>query len=275
MTRRAMANSSVDLYNNSYAKYGLEVYRQVRIDTYGEDLGQTSWATTEESNEIPVLLGLSAAASVLEIGFGSGRYALQIAERIPCSVTGIEVNANAVRTAQDMARSAAFGSRLQFMECDASRQLPFRSDTFDAAFANDVMCHIRERAHVLREIFRVLRPGARFLFSDALVIGGIISHEEIAARSSIGYYLFSPPGENERLLAEAGFQVLEARDTTVNAVAIATRWRDSRERWKNELISAEGEANFHGTQRFLDAVHTLTSEGRLRRFLYLAGKPAN
>ena len=36
--------------------YVSDTYRQVRIETYGEDFGQTSWVTTEESNEIPRLL---------------------------------------------------------------------------------------------------------------------------------------------------------------------------------------------------------------------------
>lgn len=37
--------TKVDLYDSSYANYELDVYRQVRIETYGEDLGQTSWVT--------------------------------------------------------------------------------------------------------------------------------------------------------------------------------------------------------------------------------------
>jgi hypothetical protein len=32
-------------------------------------------------------------------------------------------------------------------------------------------------------MFRVLKPGGRMLFSDALVIGGMVSHQEIATRS--------------------------------------------------------------------------------------------
>jgi len=44
----------------------------VRIETYGEDLGQTSWVTTEESGEIPRLLELKGDSSVLELGCGSG-----------------------------------------------------------------------------------------------------------------------------------------------------------------------------------------------------------
>jgi len=33
---------------------------------------------------------------------------------------------------------------------------------------------------------------------DTMVVTGILSHEELATRSSIGFYLFVPPGENER-----------------------------------------------------------------------------
>ena len=39
-----------DLYNNAYGNYASDPYRHVRIETYGQDFGQTSWVTTEESN---------------------------------------------------------------------------------------------------------------------------------------------------------------------------------------------------------------------------------
>ena len=43
--------ASVDLHNTLYGNYGTDVYRDVRIATYGEDFGQTSWVTTEESHD--------------------------------------------------------------------------------------------------------------------------------------------------------------------------------------------------------------------------------
>ena len=52
-----------DLYNNAYGNYASDPYRQVRIETYGQDFGQTSWVTTEESLEIPRLLDLDAVGS--------------------------------------------------------------------------------------------------------------------------------------------------------------------------------------------------------------------
>jgi SAM-dependent methyltransferase len=266
--------TNVNLYDNAYQNYAAEAYRCVRTETYGEDLGQTSWVTTEESNEIPRLLELTRASTVLEIGCGSGQYALKVAATVGCRLVGMDVNTNGVHNANELARANQLDSRVNFQQGDASQPLPFGDGTFEAAFANDVMCHVPGRANAVKQIQRVLKPGGLFLFSDALVIGGIVSHTEIATRSSIGFYLFSPPGENERLLSAAGFSVLAATDTTPNVAAIAKKWNDSREKWKAELIAAEGEENFQGVQRFLACVHTVSSEGRLRRYLYLARKYA-
>lgn len=264
----------VDLYDSAYSRYESDVYRQVRIATYGEDLGQTSWVTNEESAEIPRLLRLNPASSVLEIGCGSGRYALQIAKTVGCTVLGVDSNEPGIHNANSLARAANLSGRVIFRHCDASQKLPVADNTMDAAFANDVMCHIPGRQSVLREVFRILKPLGRFVFSDALVIGGIVSHQEIATRSSIGYYLFSPPGHNEELIRQAGFELLEARDTTAHAATIARRWRNARDERREALIAAEGAPNFDGIQRFLSCVQTLTEENRLLRNLYTAQKPA-
>ena len=111
------------------------------------------------------------------------------------------------------------------------------------------------------------------LFSDALVVGGLVSNEEIATRSSIGFYVYSPPGENERLIAQAGFGQIRVTDTTDSAARIAQRWHHAREKRKEELVAAEGDANFEGLQRFLSCVQRLTSDRRLLRYLYIASKP--
>ena len=126
---------------------------------------------------------------------------------------------------------------------------------------------------MLSEMFRILKAGGRMLFSDAMVVGGMLSHEEIATRSSIGFYVYSPPGENERLIARAGFRQISVTDTTDSAAQIAKQWYDAREKKKKELIAVEGNSNFGGLQRFLSCVHSLATERRLLRYLYSANKP--
>ena len=203
---------------------------------------------------------------------GSGGYALHLAEKLGCQIVGLDINEPGIRSAKELAQRGALASRARFEQCDVSTNLPFGDQTFDAAFSNDVLCHVPGRLDLLVEIFRVLKPSGRLLFSDALVIGGMVSAEEIAIRSSIGFYFYSPPGENERLLEQAGFSQVRTADTTENAARISKRWHDAREKWKAELVTAEGSPNFEGLQRFLSCAHTLTSERRLLRYLYFARK---
>jgi ubiquinone/menaquinone biosynthesis C-methylase UbiE len=184
--------------------------------------------TTAESNRIPQLLELRADSLVLEVGCGSGRYALHLAQIVGCKIIGLDINAHGIRNANQLASQAGLSSLARFDECDISRTLPFEDRTFDAVFSNDVLCHIPGRAAVFGEIRRVLKPGGRLLFSDALVVGGLLSFEEISTRSSLGYYVFSPPGESECLLGNAGFQVMSATDTSTQAAEIARRWYQAR-----------------------------------------------
>lgn len=264
---------TVDLYNSAYSNYLSPLYQRIRIETYGQDLGQTSWVTTQESREVPEMLRLNAGSSVLEIGCGSGVYALHLAETVGCSIVGLDVNEPGIDNANQLAQASELAARAHFQCCDASKSLPFNDKTFDAVFSNDALCHIPGRAKVLCEIFRVLKPGGRMLFSDALVVGGVISYEEIAVRSSIGYYAYSPPGENERLTEQAGFQNIRTIDTTENAASIAEKWRQARQQRADELVAHEGASNFAGLQAFLSCVHRLTAERRLLRYLYVAERP--
>jgi len=267
--------SPVDLYDSSYAGYSAEVYREVRQETYGLDLGQTSWMTAEEFHSFFPLLNLRTSSRVLEVGCGAGGCAVYLAQAVGAEVTGLDVNENGIRNAEELARSRGLTGRVHFMCLDASDKLPFADCSFDAVFANDAMCHIPHRLETLREWYRVLQPEGRMLFTDALVVTGLLSNHEMATRSSIGTYFFLPPGENERLIEQAGFCSLLTQDLTASATDLAQRWFEARARRSRELRRIEGEANYDGLQTFLACVHTVSRERRLSRFLYTAAKPAN
>jgi methylase of polypeptide subunit release factors len=110
----------VDLYNSSYGNYALTVYGEIRLETYGEDYGQTSWVTTAESHEIPKFLKLTNQSSVLEIGCGSGGYAVHLAKDIGCRIVGLDINAEGVRNANVLAEQAKVGARAGFQQFDVS-----------------------------------------------------------------------------------------------------------------------------------------------------------
>jgi SAM-dependent methyltransferase len=260
----------LDLYDNVYGDFASEAEHAVRREAYGEDLGQSSWLTAAEWLGFADLLAIGPGSEVLEVGSGSGGPAVYLAVERGCHVTGVDINEHGVRNARALAQSRGVADRTQFQAVDATGPLPFPVDRFDAIVSNDAMCHIAGRPAVLGDWHRLLKPGGRALFTDALVVTGPISHEEIAARSSIGYYLFVPPGSNETMLREAGFELLGVHDVTANAAEIASRWHDARARHRAALVAREGESNFEGLQRFLSCVHTVSVERRLSRFAYLA-----
>ena len=47
--------------------------------------------------------------------------------------------------------------------------LPFPPDTFDVVFSKEAILHIADKPALMAEVFRVLRPGGRFLASDWLL----------------------------------------------------------------------------------------------------------
>jgi hypothetical protein len=136
------------------------------------------------------------------------------------------------------------------------------------------MNHFPDRLAVFREWRRLLRVGHRALFTDPVVVTVPVTNDELATRSSIGLFLFVPPGTNERLIEEAGLRLVQQEDVTANAALVAGRWHDARSRHKDELLQVEGEERFEGLQHFFAAVHQLCSERRLSRIVYLVEKPA-
>jgi cyclopropane fatty-acyl-phospholipid synthase-like methyltransferase len=270
-----MSGNPVDLYNNVYGDFAGSAEAAVRQETYGEDIGQSSWMTAQEWLAFADRLGVTPAAHVLEVGSGSGGPAVYLALQRGCRVTGVDINEHGVRNSGLLAETRGVADRVRFRAADANQPLPFAERSFDAVVSNDAVCHLSRRLEVLRDWYRVLRPGGKALFTDAMVVTGVVSHDELAIRSSIGFYLFVPPGENERLLGQAGFTVLDVEDVTGHAAEVSRRWHDARARHRDALVAREGQANYDGLQRFLSCVHTLSTERRLSRYAYLAAKPTS
>jgi hypothetical protein len=137
----------------------------------------------------------------------------------------------------------------------------------------DALNHLSRRLDVLREWQRVLRPGRRAVFTDPVVVTGPVSNDELALRSSIGTFLFVPPGINERLIEKSGLRLVRVEDATANAARLADRWRSARDAHQDELIRLEGESRFGALQRFFEVVHELSDQRRLSRIAYFVEKP--
>lgn len=242
----------------------------MRREVYGRDIGQQSWLTAEQQEHFAALAGWGSATRLLEVGCGAGGPALFLCESLGLTVTGIDSNRTAIAAATGAAEARGLAARAAFLRADASAKLPFEDKSFDAVECIDAINHLPGRAAVLAEWRRVLAPGGIVLYTDPVVVTGAVTAEEFALRSAIGPFTFLPPGENERLLREAGFEIAGVEDATGSAAAISARRIKAREARRDALVAAEGADAFDTTQKFLAAVHALSRSRRLSRFVYLA-----
>ncbi|HEV8401927.1 MAG TPA: class I SAM-dependent methyltransferase [Candidatus Limnocylindrales bacterium] len=110
---------------------------------------------------------LAAGGRVLDVGTGTGQLAIEALTRWPTSsIVGIDASGEMRAMAdREAARRLAPEVRVRFETTVAfADQLPFRDREFDLALSSFVVQLVPNRARVLREIRRVLRPGATFAY---------------------------------------------------------------------------------------------------------------
>ncbi len=101
---------------------------------------------------------LRAGMHVLDAGCGPGSITLGLAAAVaPGEVVGIDAQPSLVEQARALAVQRSV-TNVRF-EVANVYDLPFPDGSFDTAFANTVLQHLREPVRALAELRRVLRPG--------------------------------------------------------------------------------------------------------------------
>jgi len=104
------------------------------------------------------------ARKVLEIAAGTGIVSRQLLEALPkeTSLTVTDLNAPMLEYARN--KSTARGRNVEWRQADA-QQLPFPEETFDTVVCQFGIMFFPDKAKSCSEVFRVLAPGGRYVFS--------------------------------------------------------------------------------------------------------------
>lgn len=125
-------------------------------------------------------LGVKPGDRILDLGCGPGKPAVRLAHATGASVVGVSISTMDVELANERARAEGVSDRVRF-QCADANDLPFEAGSFDAVLALESIVHIEDRAHVLAQIARVLRPGGRVALTDFVKRGPDIDDEEARA----------------------------------------------------------------------------------------------
>jgi arsenite methyltransferase len=176
------------------------------------------------------LAQLNPGEIVLDLGSGGGIDVLLSARKVGPTgkAYGLDMTDEMLALANENKRKAG-AENVEFLKGEIEH-IPLPDNSVDVIISNCVINLSADKGRVLREAFRVLRPGGRFAVSDVVTKGEI--HPEI--RQSVLLWVGCVAGALEDVeyrdkLAAAGFEQIDIEPTRVY------RAEDAR-----ELLSAEG-----------------------------------
>jgi arsenite methyltransferase len=171
------------------------------------------------------LAKLNAGEIVLDLGSGGGIDVLLSAKRVgPAGKAyGLDMTDEMLALARENQRKSGI-QNAEFLQGEIER-IPLPDNSVDVVISNCVINLSADKDCVLRETFRVLKPGGRFAVSDVVVRGEV--PEEV--RRSMEMWVGCIAGalqdhEYVSKLAEAGFDEIDIEPTRIYSVEDARQF---------------------------------------------------
>jgi arsenite methyltransferase len=162
------------------------------------------------------LAQLNEGETVLDLGSGGGIDVLLSAKRVGPSgkVYGLDMTDEMLALANENKQKAG-AVNVEFLKGEIEH-IPLPDNSVDVIISNCVINLSADKAQVLREAFRVLKPGGRFAVSDVVIRGD--APPEV--RRNMELWIGCVAGALEEmeyrdLLADAGFRRIELEPTRV------------------------------------------------------------
>jgi arsenite methyltransferase len=166
----------------------------------------------------PTLLAqLHEGETVLDLGSGGGIDVLLSARRVGAAgkVYGLDMTDEMLALANENKKKAGV-ENVEFLKGEIEN-IPLPDNSVDVIISNCVINLSAEKARVLTEAFRVLKPGGRFAVSDVIRRGNDLP-ESIARNVELWIGCVAgalEENEYKRLLADAGFADIDIEPTRV------------------------------------------------------------
>ncbi len=162
------------------------------------------------------LIDLRPGETVLDLGSGGGIDVLLSARRVGATgkAYGLDMTDEMLALARENQRQAG-ATNVEFLKGEME-DIPLPDNSIDVVISNCVINLSADKDRVLREAFRVLKPGGRFAVSDVVVRGSVPD----ALRQSMQLWVGCMAGALEEQdyrnkLAAAGFGEIDIEPTRI------------------------------------------------------------
>ncbi len=109
--------------------------------------------------------GVKNNDKVLDIGCGTGLLSLKFLKAADCSITAVDNSKEMLVLFEDKIKKLKLDNRVVCKLMDAG-SVKFANDTFDVAVSTVALHHLKKKLNPLKRIFRVLKPGGRFIIGE-------------------------------------------------------------------------------------------------------------
>lgn len=168
-------------------------------------------------------VGLTPGMRVLDLGCGRGRVAAHMTSYTGAQVVGLNIDGNQLAQAREFNEKCGFSN--EFVEHDQNAlPLPFRDEEFDAFYEIQALSLCKDPSALFKEIYRTLKPGAKFLLMDWVSLPKYDpndpKHAELMRRVKplIGAVGTPTPAGFEKALEDAGFTVTVSDNPSIDGL---------------------------------------------------------
>lgn len=269
MTNGEMYNWRVAAVYNALAKRGKEEGAPLELSdliSLGH-LDQYHYLGVDACDEVIRLLGLGPDSKVLDVGSGIGGPSRYISKMSGCDVTGVEIQADLTKAAEDLTKRVGLCDRVRFITGDfheLCKNDPRFQEQFDHFLSLLVFCHFPHRDETLKRCFSATKPGGTFLIEDLALVGDAFTAQELDDLHNV----VKAPGVSSveaytTALEAAGFVDVEVVDMSAPWKAWTKARHESFRDSKDDTVRLHGQENFDSRCSFYSVIDRLFANGNL------------
>ena len=168
--------------------------------------------------ELIRLADIQSGMKVLDVGGGIGGAARTLASEQACQVAVLDLTEEFCRVGEMLTARTGLSDRVTFQHGNALN-MPFADASFDIVWTQHSSMNIADKERLYREIYRVLRPGGRFVLHDIMAGSMQPIHFPVPWARNPDISFLRPPQEIRSLLSNAGFKEVHWVDATATSMA--------------------------------------------------------